>query len=503
MLSIILLTIIVILLVILAENSRRWNRKNLPPGPFPWPFIGNQSLLRRLTREMGCQHLAFWELARRYRSDLIMLRLGAHDVVVVSGNKAVQKLLNSDDFTGRPWNEFIKLRNMGVRKGITMSDGPEWKDVRSWVIRTLRTLGFGKRKMSDLINDELVQILENLKDGGVKRMKPLIAPAVINVLWTLTTGKRLHEGSRLQYFNELMERRTRVFDMVGGVLSTFPWIRYIAPETSGYNLLVTVNNELKSFLMEAINDHKKKYVPGSETDLIDMFLDEMYNEKGSKSVFTDDQLVMILLDLFIAGLTTTATSLDFLLLHMIVYQDVQRKVKEEIATNIGSDKLPELEDKSKLPYTEAVITEVQRMWAVTPIIGPRRTFEDTSLESYSIPKDTPILVNLYSVHMDPELFPNPCEFKPERFLKNGIYQPDENVLAFGKGKRRCPGEALARSALFLIFIGIMQKYTLLPVPNQGPTIVEAIPGLTLSPKEYEVYRVGNNLLQINIHEYRS
>lgn len=486
MLATVLLTIIVILLIIVLAKSPEWKRKNLPPGPFSWPFIGNQSLLRKLTRELGGQHLAFWELNRRYGSDVIMLRLGISNIIVVSGNKTIQKLLNSEDFDGRPWSEFIKLRNMGMRKGITMNDGPEWKEVRSWAVRTLRTVGFGKREMSELIKDELVLILENLKDGGVREMRPMINSAVINVLWSLATGKRLCEGPRLRYVIELLERRTRAFDMAGGILSTFPWIRFIAPESSGYNLLTSINKEIKKLLMEVISEHKKKYVHGSESDLIDMFFREMYDDKESKPIFTDDQLMMILLDLFIAGTSTTTTNLDFLLLHMAVYQDIQRKVKEEIAANIGLEKLPEIEDKIKLPYTEAFMTEVQRTCGVTPIIGPRRTFQDVTFENYSIPKNAPILINIHSVHMDPDIFPNPHEFKPERFLKNGIYQPDENMLVFGKGRRRCPGEVLARTALFLLFVGIMQKNTLLPVPDRGPVTIEWVPGLTITPKPYEV-----------------
>lgn len=74
------------------------------------------------------------------------------------------------------------------------------------------------------------------------------------------------------------------------------------------------------------------------------------------------------------------------------------------------------------------------MYVVTPIIGPRRVFRDTTLEGYSIPKNTTILVNLYSVNMDPDLHPNPHEFKPERFLKDDSYQPNKNLVLFGKGK---------------------------------------------------------------------
>ncbi|KAL2713485.1 putative cytochrome P450 305a1 isoform X1 [Vespula squamosa] len=141
--------------------------------------------------------------------------------------------------------------------------------------------------------------------------------------------------------------------------------------------------------------------------------------------------------------------------------------------------------RHRLPYVEAVMTEVQRMYVVTPIIGPRRVFQDTTLEGYSIPKNTTVLINLYSVNMDADLYPNPHEFKPERFLKSDAHQPDKNLVLFGKGNRRCPGENLAKSALFLLFVGIIQKYALLPVPGQGPYVVESMSGLTIAPKPYE------------------
>ena len=74
-----------------------------------------------MSRDYGGQHLAFLELSRRYNSDLIALKLGRNNVIAVSGEKAIQAVLKSEVYDGRPWNEFIKLRNMGVRKGIYLN----------------------------------------------------------------------------------------------------------------------------------------------------------------------------------------------------------------------------------------------------------------------------------------------------------------------------------------------------------------------------------------------
>ncbi|XP_034941924.1 probable cytochrome P450 305a1 isoform X2 [Chelonus insularis] len=426
-----------------------------------------------------------------YGSNVIRLYLGNSYVNIVSGYEAVQQILRNEEFDGRPWTEFAKIRNMGLKKGITMTDGPEWKEMRGWLIRCLKSLGFGHEAMTSKIIDELKIILDKLKSHGDKAvcMRPIIAPAVINVIWSIAVGKRIDEEARLQYFLNLMEKRAKAFDIAGGMLSIFPWIRHFAPKLSGYELLITLNEELKELLMKSIEEHKKNYVEGKEVDLIDMFLAEMYHGKGPEAGFTEDQLLMILIDLFIAGLQTTAITLDFLFLHMTVYQDIQTKLHHELDSVIDGYRFPQLSDRAMLPFTEAIMSESQRLRLVVPIIGPRRVLQETYLDGYRILKNTCILININSIHMDPKNFDDPECFKPERFLKDGIYIPNKKLIFFGGGHRRCPGEIVAKSATFLLFAGIMKRYKLLPLPGCNLPDTDPLPGLTISPKPYEVLLV--------------
>ncbi|XP_076650145.1 putative cytochrome P450 305a1 [Halictus rubicundus] len=485
MVALILLIVILTLLYTLV----RMRVAGQPPGPLPWPIVGNRLLVRRLTMKHGGLHMAIQKLCKQYGENAITLYMGAEKVFAVSGSKMVHAVLKNEPFDGRPWNEFIKIRNLGKKQGISMNDGQDWKDLRGWMIHTLKDFGYGKSTMSAMIIEEMVEVLDKLKGGGVRQLKPIFAPAVINVLWRLSTGKRFLEGERLQYFINLMQRRANIFDMVGGLLTTFPWIRYIAPEASGYNVLLELNKELKNFLMENITEHKKKYVGGTEADMIDKFLVKMMDDKETSRVYTEDQLVMVLVDLFLAGFLTTTITLEFLFLNMIVHQDVQRKLQKEIDSVVPADRLPDISDKLRLPYMEAVITESQRMWPVFPVIGPRRVLQDTHLDHFKVPKDTTILIDISSVNRDPDLYPDPDVFNPERYFKDGAYRQDSTSLTFGKGKRRCPGEVLAKSATFILFAGVMQKFTLLPPPGQGLNSVEIVPGLAISPKPYDVLLV--------------
>ncbi|XP_070161816.1 probable cytochrome P450 305a1 [Polyergus mexicanus] len=485
MLTAVILTLLV-MIVVLRQRSNYL--PNYPPGPFPWPIVGNTYYFQKLSKRLGGLHFAFLELSKQYNSDIISLRLGTSDTIFVSNYELIQEILSKKEYDGRPWNEFIKIRNMGMKRGITMNDGQDWKELRSWSVRTLKNIVFAKQEMMQLLLDELTLILEKLKDGGVQNIQIIIAPTVINVLWALTTGMKLSEDqSRLRKFLDLMSRRSQIFDVTGGILSTFPWLRFLAPDISGYKTLVALNTELKKLLMETINEHKQQYVQGKEKDFIDAFLHMMFTQQDKNSVFSDDNLIATLLDFFIAGAKTTTATLDFLFLQIANHQDVQRKLHEEIDAVIGPNRLPTLEDRVKMPFTEAVLAESQRIWLVTPIIGPRRVLDDTTLGGYAIPKNVTVLMNVFDNNMNPELFPNPTLFKPERHLdKQGAYRIDQNVILFGKGKRRCPGEALAKSALFVLFVGVMQKYCLLPVPGEKSIKIEIINGLINVPKPYQI-----------------
>lgn len=104
----------------------------------------------------------------------------------------------------------------------------------------------------------------------------------------------------------------------------------------------------------------------------------------------------------------------------------------------------------RLPYVEAVISETYRLWPVFPIIGPRRVLCDTNIGKYMIPKNTTVLFNTYSINKDPTLYSEPDKFMPERFIKNGVFEPDEYSLQFGKGTK-----------WKIIFFAILEKLKIL------------------------------------------
>lgn len=341
------------------------------------------------------------------------------------------------------------------------------------------------------IQDELKELVNVIETSTGSICPADILPAsVINVLWTFTTGSRIKRNDkRLTKFLDLLHKRSKAFDMSGGILCQMPWVRFFAPEKSGYNLIRNLNKEFSEFFLEIINEHHNNYSEDkTDGDLIYAFIKEMKTQEDDpESTFTNIQLTMIILDIFIAGSQTTSITIDLALMMMLIRPDIQEKCYQEILKSAEKDVQITYNDRFKYPYIEAVLLEVQRFFHIVPISGPRRVLKDTTLGGYNIPKDTTILIGLRTVHMDEEYWKNPTEFKPERFINEKTMEivSSERLIPFGLGRRRCLGDALARSCIFTFFVGILRNFRLKECQDHKPSI-DLQPGITLSPKKYRI-----------------
>ncbi|KAF3691118.1 Cytochrome P450 2J2 [Channa argus] len=135
-----------------------------------------------------------------------------------------------------------------------------------------------------------------------------------------------------------------------------------------------------------------------------------------------------------------------------------------------------------MPYTDAVIHEIQRMGDIVPLNLFRTVNKDTLLGKYTIPKGTTILPTLSSVLHDESMWETPHSFNPQHFLnQDGKFRKREAFLPFSAGKRVCLGEQLARMELFLFFTSLLQRFSFSPPPGEQPSL-EFMLGATRCPK---------------------
>lgn len=153
----------------------------------------------------------------------------------------------------------------------------------------------------------------------------------------------------------------------------------------------------------------------------------------------DEQLLATCLDFFQAGTETTSNTMSFALIYMLHHPSVAAKVRAELRATIGRHRAPRLSDRAALPFTEAVICEIQRLANVAPVGIIRRCTKTTRLGAFTVPKDTLAMVSLYSLHMDAAYWTDPHTFRPERFIdpqSGALVQHHDHFLPFGAGKKR-------------------------------------------------------------------
>ncbi|KAF7715039.1 Cytochrome P450 [Penicillium ucsense] len=173
--------------------------------------------------------------------------------------------------------------------------------------------------------------------------------------------------------------------------------------------------------------------------------------------------------------------------------DVQAKAHEEIERVIGSAKLPNLEDRSRLSssYLIAVVKEILRWHPVAPLEMPHSSIKDDICGDYSIPRESIMLQNIWTMMHEPATYHDPLTYKPERFLptksQDGASEPDPHSIIFGFGRRVCAGRFLAGNTVFLTVAQTLAAFNIKNaiqdgVPASSPP--RLTPGLISHPSPF-------------------
>ena len=146
-----------------------------------------------------------------------------------------------------------------------------------------------------------------------------------------------------------------------------------------------------------------------------------------------------------------------------------------------------------MPFTEAVLLEVQRLGNIVPSSLLHANSRETNIGDYILPQETSINSSMEAILMDPNVFTDPYIFNPDRFIdENGCFIPHPNVVPFGVGKRRCLGEVLAKTELFIFFAGLIQKFEIKLANEEDVPSTKYRPGITLSPYPFKIRFIARN-----------
>nr|QST15081.1 CYP370C12 protein [Diaphanosoma celebensis] len=459
---------------------------NFPPGPINLPVVGYIPFIRKPL------HLQFAQLSRKY-GDIFSINIGSHRVVVLTSLDAIRQAFKEDVLSGRSFSPILNIRSED-KKGILFSDGHNWQEMRRFTLRNLRDFGFGKSSLQGLVQSEIAELLSHLEENAGRpiQLSNRFNVAVVNALWSITTGQRFSQDDpEVKKRVDQMNKTIASIGTIGTLVAFFPVLTKLGPIKKKVTEALGNANLTKQMMLREIEKHRIDHKPGDESDFIHAFLERMNGERDPRSPFYGDvglaNLKLSLLDLFAAGAETTSTTLQWSILLMASYPEIQRKCQTEIDSVVPAREMPSLEHRSRMPYLEAVLMEIQRFSSLAPFGLMHVALQDAKLREYDIPKGTVLMGNLYQVHHDPQYWDRPDEFHPPHFLnEDGSVKYSEAYIPFSIGKRICLGESLAKMELFLFLVAFLQRFNFeFPADQPAPSL-EPVVGPVLLPRPFQV-----------------
>ncbi|KAK9401434.1 cytochrome P450 2J2-like [Crotalus adamanteus] len=324
------------------------------------------------------------------------LTIGHRLLILLSGLKTVKEGMTSFPEEFSDRPDDPLLAALGKERGILLSNGHTWKQQRHIAIISLRKLGLGKKSVEHQIEDAAQTLVEIFRQTKGPHQKALASRDLI-----------------------------------------------------------------LSFAKQEIEKHKEFHALHEPQDFIDYYLLQMEKSRNDPdSTYSEENLVQCILDFFFAGIDSILATLTWVLLFLTNHPDIQEKVKKEIEDVFGFSGSISYQDRKKLPYTNAVIHEMQRVKYVLLFGVPRQSTKDVKMRGYHIPKGSTIIPDLRSVLLDPEQWETPEEFNPNHFLdKDGKFIEREEFLPFGIGQRACLGQQLARTEIFIFLISLLRAFS--------------------------------------------
>uniref|UniRef100_A0A669EL93 Cytochrome P450 2F2 n=1 Tax=Oreochromis niloticus TaxID=8128 RepID=A0A669EL93_ORENI len=467
--------------IVLQLKSRR--PKNFPPGPPVLPLLGN-------TLQLSLENpLKDFERLRKSYGDVYSIFIGPKPAVIINGVKAIKEAMvtKASDFAGRPQDLFVN--DVTKSKGVILADyGSSWREHRRFALMTLRNFGLGKNSMEDRIHKEIKYTISTLEKSIDKTMSPQVMfhNAASNIICQVLFARRYeYDNALIKVIVQCFTENSKIANGPWAMLyDSFPLIRYLPlPFMKAFKNAETVENLVNEFIRE----HKKTRVPGDPRDFVDCYLDELEKRGDDGSSFSEDRICLYALDLHFAGTDTTSNTLLTGFLYLMNYPHVQEQCQEEIDRVLEGKDQASFEDRHKMPYTQAVIHEIQRVSNTVPLSVFHCTTKDTELMGYSIPKGTMIIENLTSVLNEEGQWKFPHEFNPENFLDDkGEFVKPEAFMPFSAGPRVCLGEGLARMELFLIMVTLLRRFKFIWPEDAGEPDFTPVYGITLTPKPFSM-----------------
>ncbi|KAJ7672234.1 cytochrome P450 [Mycena polygramma] len=441
---------------------RTFRQAKLPPGP-PRRFLSDNRT------DLPVSHL--WKTFRSWNQrygPVVSFYLGRTSVIVLGTVEAAHDLLDrkGEIYSGRPRHIVGHEILSGGMRGIGMSYDTRyrrWKSLMQAGLNPKAALGY--RPLMSLESSILLRDI--LCSGGPLEYRDHIRRFAVSVIFSVTYGRRIKSLSDPMVLKNMETSDYFVKVHIPGkfLVESWPVLLYLPRFLQWFRWEPERHRALDTELyMSLMNGVKRELAENNAPPSMAAYSITKQAEFG----LTDVEAAYALSAPWAAGVGTTVSTIEVFLLAMILFPDVQKKAQQEIDSVVGQARSPHFEDYDSLPYVQALIKEVTRWRCIAPMGVAHSTSQDDTYQGMFIPKGTTVYANIYAMTTDPATFPDPDEFKPERFLDPQLRNYN---IPFGFGRRVCPGQHVAIQTTFISIVRILWAFEILPGLNEKGDVV--------------------------------
>ncbi|KAK7365113.1 hypothetical protein VNO80_13935 [Phaseolus coccineus] len=451
--------------------------KEAPTVAGAWPILGHLPLLNG----SKTPHKTLGALADKY-GPIFTIKLGSKKALVINNWEIAKECFTTNDMAVSSRPKLVAIELMGYNHSIFgfAPYGPYWRELRKItrleILTTRRVEQLQHVRVSEVQNS--IKKLYNLwcsqkSESGyaLVELKQWFSHLAFNMVLRMVVGKRYFGGENLD--DEKAQRCVKALEEFLRLLGVFavgdaiPWLRWF--DFGGHEkAMKETAKELDSILSEELEEHRKRKGLGEKDDEAQDFMDVMISLLDGRTIDGIDADTMIkstLLAVISGGIGTNHTVLTWTISLILGNPLVLKKVKDELDIHIGKQKCVSESDISKLTYLQAIVKESLRLYPPGPLLAPREFTENCTLRDYNIKKGTRLITNLWKIHTDSNVWEDPLEFKPERFLTThkdiDVKGHHFELLPFGGGRRMCPGISFSLQMVHFILASVLHSFEIL------------------------------------------